>query len=103
MSRARIEELLQQLQQNKLSRRSFIRSAVLLGGSLGATEALAACGQAPGTTQAAPLVVGAVASAAQRGAPSCKAMASSWRWRGRLCRAPTLSAAAGHLLTVRNS
>lgn len=35
MSRARIEELLQQLQQNKLSRRSFIRSAVLLGGPWG--------------------------------------------------------------------
>ncbi len=50
LSGTRIAELLQQLQQSKLSRRSFIRSAVLLGLSVGAAEALAACAREAGPT-----------------------------------------------------
>ena len=49
-SEPRIHELMQQLQQSKLSRRGFIRSAVLLGLSVGAAEALAACAGPSGPT-----------------------------------------------------
>jgi pimeloyl-ACP methyl ester carboxylesterase len=54
VNRARIVELLQQLQQNKRSRRSFIRSAMLLGLSLGTAEALAACARSPAATGVPP-------------------------------------------------
>lgn len=40
---ARISELLEQLQKSKLSRRGFIRSAVLLGLSVSAAEILVGC------------------------------------------------------------
>jgi len=50
LSEPRIDELLQRLQQSKLSRRGFIRSAVLLGLSMGTAEALAACARQPGPT-----------------------------------------------------
>ena len=45
-----IARLLQQLQQGKLSRRGFIRSAALLGLSVSAAQVLAACTQQPGPT-----------------------------------------------------
>ncbi|MGC8787183.1 MAG: hypothetical protein ACP5Q1_07130, partial [Anaerolineae bacterium] len=45
-----VNRLLAELQQGRLSRRSFIRYATLLGLSLGAAEALAACAPAPTPT-----------------------------------------------------
>ncbi len=56
MNKERIAGLLRQLQQNKLSRRSFIRSAMLLGVSLGAAEALAACAGSPAAVEVPPAV-----------------------------------------------
>jgi len=46
-----ISALLEQLRQGRMSRRAFVRSMTLLGLSLGAAEALAAC--APGATRTA--------------------------------------------------
>lgn len=46
----KISRLREQLQQGEITRRDFIRYASLLGLSLGAAEALAACGPEPTST-----------------------------------------------------
>jgi len=55
---ARIQHLIKQLQESRLSRRGFIRAATVLGLSLGAAEALAGCTYSPevagGPTTTAP-------------------------------------------------
>jgi Fe-S-cluster-containing hydrogenase component 2 len=50
----RISELQEQLRQGKISRRDFLRYASLLGLSVGAAEALAACAPKPTPTTAPP-------------------------------------------------
>ena len=53
----RISELQQQLAQGKIARRDFLRYATLLGVSLGAAEALAACAPKPAPTSVPPTKV----------------------------------------------
>ena len=50
----RISELQEQLREGRIARRDFLRYATLLGVTVGAAEALAACAPAPAPTAVPP-------------------------------------------------